>query len=277
VEELEVLEKKSIVMSGEVCEPPLTRVSLFRQFDPLAETTNDLINKTNNISLNEFNTNISLSQSIITESNEINLTNTNISASNESTTLMNFNSPLIVPNSSSKTNSIQQNLYKNDAFFSNNKTCDEFSNALQTNELLLQEKLIEKDKQICQLEDKLNVANSNSQKYVYLLNLLHNFNQEVVEVASELIESLVAEKNEIIDRCNQMAAEKAQALEDVNSVEKSFYEVHNRYDKVRTALEESKLREMQYNQQYLELVEKLNEKDQMYDLLNKKKKKKLEE
>jgi hypothetical protein len=270
VEELEVLEKKTIVMSSE--EPSLARMSLFRQFDPLVQMNNDLINKTKNISFNEFNDNL------MTETNDINDINGINTSSNESTTLMNFNSPLIVPNISANNHSIQINVNKNDPLFQtiDNKNSDQLSNALQTKELLFQEKLIEKERQIFQLEEKLNVVNSKSEKYEFLLNLLHNLNQEMAEIASQLIESIIAEKNELIDRCNQMTAERTQALEDVNSVEKSFYEVHNRYDKVRTALEESKQREMQLNQQCIELLDQLNEKEQMYELLKAKAEEKIE-
>jgi hypothetical protein len=262
VEELEVLEKKTIVMSSE--EQSLARMSLFRQFDPLVQMNNDLINKTKNISFNEFN------EILMTETNDINI------SSNESTTLMNFNSPLIVPNISANNHSFQKNVKNDSLFQTNDKNSDQLSNALQTQELLFQEKLIEKERQIFQLEEKLNVVNSKSEKYELLLNLLHNLNQEMAEIASQLIESIIAEKNELIDRCNQMTAERTQALEDVNSVEKSFYEVHNRYDKVRTALEESKQREMQLNQQYIELMDQLNEKEQMYELLKAKAEEKIE-
>jgi hypothetical protein len=267
VEELEVLEKKIVMSSEEVCrEPSLARMSLFRQFDPLVQMNNELINKTKNISFNELN------EILKTETNDINI------SSNESPTLMNFNSPLIVPNISANNHSIQITVNKNDSLFqtNDNKNCDQLSNALQTQELLFQEKLIEKERQIFQLEEKLNIANSKSEKYEFLLNLLHDLNQEMAEIASELIESIIAEKNELIERCNQMTAERTQALEDVNSVEKSFYEVHNRYDKVRTALEESKQREMQLNQQYLELMDQLNEKEQMYELLKAKAEEKIE-
>ena len=98
-----------------------------------------------------------------------------------------------------------------------------------------------------------------------------------MEMASEMIDNLVADKNELIDKCSELSAERAQALEEVNNVEKNFYEIHNRYDKVRTALEESKQREIQFNEEYMELMDKLKEKEQMYELLKSKAEQKIEE
>ena len=274
VHELEALEKKSLVSEDN---RSLTRISLLRKFDPLVDTIDS-----NNDSL--MRTNLSVNQSTYrVETNNQNITNiSNITSNqtfeervqNESTTLMNFNSPLNIANHNSRADSsLQLTANENDLMTKN----DEQKNDFQTKELLFHEKLIEKERQIHHLEESLNLVKNNCQRYEFLLNLLHNCNEEVVQMASQIIDNLMADKNELIDKCDEMSVERAQALEEVSNVEKNFYEVHNRYDKVRTALEESKQREIQFNEQYMELMDKLKEKEQMYELLKTKAEQKIEE
>ncbi|CAG2113883.1 unnamed protein product [Medioppia subpectinata] len=276
VQELDALERRTIADTNQSLN---SRASVLRRFDPLVDgmDLSDLVKKTNHLNLNDrtFEHNISLN------ANESRLHNETIDGvgghemstrvHNESTTLMNFNSPVNVPNNNSRADPITE---RNDT--NNGQNNDLLVNELRIKELLFQEKLIEKDRQLHGLEENLNIVNNNCEKYEVLLHLLHNCNEEVVEMASQVIDDLTEDKKELINKCNEMSAERTQALEEVNNVEKNFYEVHNRYDKVRTALEDSKLKEIQFNEQYMELMDKLHEKEHMYELLKSKAEEKIE-
>ncbi|CAG2170701.1 unnamed protein product [Oppiella nova] len=281
VHELEALERRT--MSADINHSFNSRASVLRRFDPLVDTMDlsDLVQKTNHFSFNdksrseliEHNITLNATESRVRNETIDGLTSHDMSSMrhNESTTLMNFNSPVNVPNMNSRADPLTE---QNDT--NNGQNCDELVNELRIKELLFQEKLIEKDRQMHGLEENLNIISNNCEKYEVLLHLLHNCNEEVVEMASQVIDDLMTDKKELMDRCNEMSAERSQALEEVNNVEKNFYEVHNRYDKVRTALEESKLREMQFNEQYMELMDKLQEKEHMYELLKSKAEEKIE-
>ncbi|XP_054167354.1 transforming acidic coiled-coil-containing protein 2-like [Oppia nitens] len=275
IHELDALEKKTLINDVNNGLSP-TRMSLLKRFDPLVDTMNisDLIRRTNTMTLNDSlrsQHNITIAHQRLNET--IDGHEVSPMRHNESTALMNFNTPLNVTNVGLRGEQLTEE--------NGNHLIDDISHQLidelRTKELLFQEKLIEKDKQIYTLEESINRVAIDCDKYELLVNLLHKCNEDLVETASETINNLLADKNDMIEKCNEMTAERSQALKEVDNVEKNFYEVHNRYDKVRTALEDSKLRELQFNEQLNELMDRLKEKDQMYDMLKSKAEQKIEQ
>lgn len=282
VRQLESLERKTFNGADNHQNP--SRKSLLRNFDPLSDpfdpSNDSFISKFGNMGLNtpdartRFDIN-SHNMSVMSAQRGHNLSYIERSH-NESTTLLKFGSPMPVPQPMTTTPSKKSNSNdQNDGHNQNN--CDLFANDFPISDLSLQEKLIEKDKQILQLQEQLNEKDIDIQKYEVMVNLMHNLNQEIVETAAEVIDQLVAEKNELVIKFNEMNGERTHAVEELANVEKNFYEVHNRYDKARNALEEFKEKEEQFKEQIMELMDRLNEKEQMYEILKSKAEQKIEE
>ena len=172
VHELEALEKKTLLSDNK----SLTRMSLLRKFDPLVDTidsNNDSMLKTNNLSIIESRSRLeALNQSLTTNMISHQHQSFEERPQNESTTLMNFNSPLIVDNQSSRADTLTpRNANGNDLLLKNgDQISDQLYNDFQTKELIFHEKLIEKDRQIHHFELNLNSSQTKCQRYEFLLN-----------------------------------------------------------------------------------------------------------
>lgn len=190
VRQLESLERKTF--NGDNNHPNPSRKSLLRNFDPLI----DPLDPSNDSFISKFSS-MGLSTPGRPDPNrshfDINSHNMSVMSAqrnhnqsyaerthNESTTLLKFNSPYPMPPNTAPSKSSND---QNDG--NNHNNCDLFSNDFPLNDLSLQEKLIEKDRLIMQLQEQLNQRDNECQNYEMMVNLMHNCNQEVVEVAAE--------------------------------------------------------------------------------------------
>lgn len=153
----------------------LSRISLYRQFDPLVDTStlngDPLIAKASpvyrNVVQNQF--------SPIKENDR--------SIQNESTILMNFNTPMV--NNCKKLDDQSNNKVDGTHKFSPNdlKANEHLIDCLKNQELFFQEKLLAKEKEIFKLREELDGAAVRIKNYEQTINALSIINQELANLA----------------------------------------------------------------------------------------------
>lgn len=87
-----------------------------------------------------------------------------------------------------------------------------------------------------------------------LIGQLALFNQKTVDIAVEQVENHRAE-------IAKLTAINTQLAEDMNGVEKSYYDIHSRYDSLRSIVKDMDNRESEREVMIAQLSEKLNEKE----------------
>ncbi|XP_076362172.1 uncharacterized protein LOC143253006 isoform X2 [Tachypleus tridentatus] len=157
---------------------------------------------------------------------------------------------------------------------------EEVNQALKMHDLLYQEKLIKKDKEWNErfkaLEKKKHILG----KQVASLKEALHMNRMVASELASLVDNFLKQKeNERIElgSSNQtLTKERDQALEDLQSVENAFTDLHRRYEKTKSVVEGYKQNEEWLKQQLSETQAKLNKQEQMYEVLRNRTEEKLE-
>ncbi|XP_013774030.1 transforming acidic coiled-coil-containing protein 3-like isoform X2 [Limulus polyphemus] len=157
---------------------------------------------------------------------------------------------------------------------------EEVNQALKIHDLLYQEKLIKKDKEWNErfkaLEKKKHILG----KQVASLKDALTVNRMVASELASLVDNFLQQKeNERIElgSSNQkLTKERDQALEDLQSVENAFADLHRRYEKTKSVVEGYKQNEEWLKQQLSETQAKLNKQEQMYEVLRNRTEEKLE-
>jgi len=121
------------------------------------------------------------------------------------------------------------------------------------------DKLREKDILIDQINDKLSASEDKSSSLLKLIETLHCINEELVQTTSQLIQKKDSEIDQLKTKCNSLTSERSQALDDVNGIEKSFSDLHLRYDKLRNDYTLSKESENLYQRQYMSAADRVKD------------------
>lgn len=143
--------------------------------------------------------------------------------------------------------------------FAEEKKCDD--NNLKELTKSCEKKLDEKDKRIDELRLKLETRESENQKLLKVITTMQNTYAEMVQMSGEVILKVEKENIKANEKCIKLKEERSKAVEDMNAVEKSFSDLHYRYDKIRAELSSCKEREERYKQQYAETVDRINKLD----------------
>jgi hypothetical protein len=149
----------------------------------------------------------------------------------------------------------------------NDNRNQELLNGIRTQERLFQEKLVAKDREICEVNEKLETLKSHHKECLQLVTLLLRCNQELMSSAHESLQQSDNEKVELIHKCSVTSREKDQAIEDVEGVENSFSELHRRYEKMKSALESCKHSEEQLRAELMDTDNALHERNAQFELM----------
>ncbi|KAI1277994.1 Transforming acidic coiled-coil-containing protein 2 [Halotydeus destructor] len=137
----------------------------------------------------------------------------------------------------------------------------------RTLDLMLQEKIIMKDKEISYLQDQLTAANQRNQFSKQLMLSLKASSEQLAEQFTQVICAREAELEEAFQKLQEVERDRDVALNDCNAVERSFSELHGRYDKMKNMLENAKANEDDLNKTIEELEDRLRHQTLQYDAL----------
>ncbi|XP_067126550.1 transforming acidic coiled-coil-containing protein 1-like [Centruroides vittatus] len=101
--------------------------------------------------------------------------------------------------------------------------------------------------------------------------------KELINLISLWMEDSRRENMELKECKQKLIFERDQAIEDLRSVENAFSDLHRRYEKSKTMIEEFKENENRLKQQITEGTEKLAQQKEMYKLLKKRSEERIEE
>lgn len=116
---------------------------------------------------------------------------------------------------------------------------------------------LDRHQQIIQMNEEIGILESKNETLELLLGQLMLTHENAVDAALKNISSLQA----IISSNKEALASKNQLEEDMNVVEKNYYEIHSRYESLRSIVKEMDNREAQYKTEISVLNNKLKEKE----------------
>ncbi len=210
----------------------LSRMSLYRQFDPLIGSEDNQYSKLADKSSPKLNDSIDLAKKF----EWLKINDSPGSGNNSNGHYLNSPKPDVLAFAIEENNDHKKEQYQK-----------------------YDDKLKEKDLLIDEINDKLSASEKKNENLMKLIATLHSINEELVQTASQVLQKKDSEIEQLMGKCNSLTSEKCQAVEDVNGVEKSFTDLHFRYDKLRNDYTLSKENEKLYQKQYITATDRINE------------------
>ncbi|XP_076372072.1 transforming acidic coiled-coil-containing protein 3-like [Tachypleus tridentatus] len=157
---------------------------------------------------------------------------------------------------------------------------EEVNRALKMHELLYQEKLIKKDKdwneQFKVMEKKKHILEKQVMSLKDSLSVNRAVTAELVNLVNRFLQQKENDRMELGEKSQKVTKERDQALEDLQSVENAFADLHRRYEKTKSVVEGYKQNEEWLKQQLSETQAKLKKHEQMYEMLRNRTEEKLD-
>ncbi|XP_022255205.1 uncharacterized protein LOC106470856 isoform X2 [Limulus polyphemus] len=157
---------------------------------------------------------------------------------------------------------------------------EEVNRALKMHELLYQEKLIKKDKdfneQFKAMEKKKHILEKQVMSLKDALSINRAVTAELVNLVNRFLQQKENDRIELGEKSQKVTKERDQALEDLQSVENAFADLHRRYEKTKSVVEGYKQNEEWLKQQLNETQAKLKKHEQMYEMLRNRTEEKLD-
>ncbi|GIY49333.1 transforming acidic coiled-coil-containing protein 1 [Caerostris darwini] len=150
-------------------------------------------------------------------------------------------------------------------------TEEEFTQALKMQELLFHEKQLKREKergdQVKVLEREKQMLKNQIVAHSKSYRASRGVLEELLNIFSLWLNAKEQERVEMTSNNQKAMKERDQALEDLQSVESAFADLHRRYENCKSVLEGYKQNEERIKQQVSEMQMKLRQQEQMYEML----------